>query len=158
MDEQEKTYEWLIEYQRQSGEFIVNEYGCGMTRYRSRPWGNKGLIVANEEEKRAWMLVYPDGRITGFNAGDFDMESIKTTGCEHIVERMTVDYMFDVEKFKDGKAVVTWMLRPEGSYYADEGGFGRTDDGEVCIYAVIDTHCQVVKKFQASEDDLTNML
>lgn len=152
MDEQEKTYEWLKEYQQQSGEFFVGDCGCGMTRYRSKPWGNKGLILANEEEKRAWLLVYPDGKVVGFKADDFDMESIRQTGYAHVVERMTVDYLLDVGEFKDGKAVVTWMLHPDGSYYADEDGFGRTDADEVCIYAVIDTHCQVVQKFHAQKE------
>lgn len=149
MDNAEKTYEWLVNYQRESGEFFVGDHGCGMTRYRSRPWGNKGLILANEEERRAWLLVYPDGKIVGFTADDFDMEDIERTGCAFIVERMQVDYSLDVSSFKDGKAVVTWMLRPDGSYHADEGGFGRTDDEEVNICAVTDTHCRVIEKFHA---------
>ena len=62
----EDNYTRLLDYQERKGEFFVGDIGCGMVRYRSRPWGNKGLIVADKENRLAYMLVMPDGeRIEG---------------------------------------------------------------------------------------------
>lgn len=36
MDKQEQDYEWLLDYQQRYGEFRVNDWGCGMVRYRSK--------------------------------------------------------------------------------------------------------------------------
>ena len=49
-------------------------------------------------------------------------------------------------------AYVSWMLYPDGRYFADEDGFGMEDNDEVNISAYIDTQCRVVVKFQDMED------
>jgi len=144
----EDNYEWLMDYQRRKDEFIVSDWGCGLQRYRSKGWNNKGLIIVNPDQKKAYMLVYPDGEIIGFSINDLDLESIEKTGYAHEAKRLKVNYRFEVERFQDGKARVYWMLHPDGSYYADEEGYGRTDDEEVYIYAYIDTECKVIRKFQ----------
>ena len=147
-----EDYEWLMEYVKSGKErFFVSDWGCGMTRYRSFGIGNKGLIMVNEEKREAHMLVYPDGELAGFTADDIDMESIGKTGRTYDAERLTVSYRLEAERFKDGVAMVSWMLHPDGSYFADEGGFGRQDDEEVWAYAFIDTDCRVLVKFQTMD-------
>ena len=147
----EENYEWLMDYQRRTNEFIVSDWGCGLQRYKSMGWNNKGLIIVNPEQKKAYMLVYPNGEIAGFTIDDLDLESIEKTGYAHEAKKLKVDYCLDIERFQDGIAKVYWMLHPDGSYFADEGGFGRTDDEEVYIYAFVDTECRVVRKFQLEE-------
>ena len=93
----------------------------------------------------------PDGVIAGFTADDFDWEDIEQTGYAYLVRKMEVLYSFDVGRFQDGLAEVYWMIHPDGSYYADESGFGRTDDKEVNLHALIDTQCHVVQKFRLYE-------
>ena len=145
----EDNYTWLLDYQERSGEFFVGDIGCGMVRYRSRPWGNKGLIVADKENRLAYMLVMPDGELTPLlREEDFDWPAIETTGHAYEARCRKVDYRFDIDRYADGVALVTWMLHPDGSYYADEDGFGRTDDEEVNISAFIDRRCRVLVKFQ----------
>ena len=157
MNEQAREdYEWLMEYVKSCKErFFVSDWGCGMTRYRSFGIGNKGLILVNEEKKEAHMLVYPDGELAGFTADDIDMESINKTGRTYDAEQLTVSYRLVVQRYKDGVALVSWMLHPDGSYFADEGGFGRQDDEEVWAYAYIDTDCRTLVKFQVMDDDET---
>lgn len=151
MEQHEEDYYWLLDYQERSQEFRVNDWGCGMVRYRSKGWGNKGLILVKPDEKKAYLLVEPDGVIVGFTADDFDWEDIRQAGYDYYVRQMKVDYRFEAERFKDGVATVYWMIHPDGSYYADEDGFGRTDDQEVYLYAQIDTHCRIVKRFSTQE-------
>lgn len=154
MSEQEKNYEWLLDYQERSHEFIVSDWGCGMVRYRSRGWNNKGLILAHPATRRAWLLVEPDG-VLGDMFGDdaFDMEEMERIGEVGTLSKRMVHYRFEAERFVGGRAKVTWMLHPDGSYYADEDGFGRTDDEEVNISAYIDTECRVVEKFRQADKD-----
>ena len=144
-----EDYEWLMDYVKSGKErFLVADWGCGMTRYRSFGFGNKGLILVKEEKREAHLLVYPDGELAGFTADDMDMESIAQTGYEHEVKSLTVNYRLEAQRFRDGVALVSWMLHPDGSYYADEDGYGRGNDKEVWVYAYIDTDCRVVVKFQ----------
>ena len=147
-----EDYDWLMDYVKSGKEkFLTADWGCGMTRYRSFGFGNKGLIIVNEEKREAHMLVYPDGELAGFTAGDMDMESIGQTGHTHEVTGMKVNYRLEVERFRDGVALVSWMLHPDGSYYADEDSYGHQDDKEVWVYAYIDTDCRVLVKFQQME-------
>ena len=140
-----------MNYQRRDEEYNAFDWDCGMTRYKGRGIGNKELIIVNDTEQRAWQITEPNGEIVGFTLDDLDMQNICATDCAHLARKMIAYYRFDVERFKNGKAEVIWTLQPEGCYYADEDGFGSTDDEEVCIKAVIDTHCQVLEKFKVSE-------
>ena len=147
-----EDYEWLMDYVKSGKErFFVSDWGCGMTRYRSANIGNKGLILVNEVKREAHMLVYPDGELAGFTADDIDMESISKTRRDYDAKRLTVSYRLEAERYKDGVAMVSWMLHPDGSYFADEDGFGRQDDEEVWAYAYIDTDCRVLVKFQTMD-------
>lgn len=152
MDKHEKDYKWLLDYQQRSGEFWVSDCGCGMVRYRSKGWNNKGLILADPAQEKAYLLVMPDGEISGFTADDFDWESIERSGYAYLARKLKVNYRFDVGRFRDGVAEVYWMVNPDGSYYADEDGFGRTNDKEVNLYALIDTQCRVVRKFRYEKE------
>ena len=56
---------------------------------------------------------------------------------------------FAVETFKNGVAIVTWTLYPDGRYFMDEDGYGMEDNDESVLYGFIDTHARVVVPFQA---------
>lgn len=147
-----EDYEWLMDYVKSGKErFLVADWGCGMTRYRSFGFGNKGLILVNEEKQEAHMLVYPNGELAGFTADDMDMERIAKMNYTYDVKHMRVSHRLEVERFRDGLALVSWMLHPDGSNDVDEDGYGRQDDDEVWLYAYIDTDCRVLVKFQPME-------
>lgn len=147
-----EQYEWLMGYVKSGKErFFISDWGCGMTRYASGQWGSKGLILVNEEKREAHMVVFPDGSLPIFTQDDLDMESIAATGYDYDARKLMVDYTMGVDRFRDGVARVHWMLHPDGSYYADEDGFGRQDDDEVWVYAYIDTDCRVLVPFRQME-------
>ena len=149
---EEMTYEWLMDYQEKEDAFWISDLGCGMQRYRSRGWGNKGLIVLNTTTKAVYPLVYPDGEITIFTKDDIDWESVGKLKFNDDAHRLWVSYRFSIWNFENGVARLNWMLHPDGTYYADEDGFGMKSYDEVYVSAYIDTNCRVLVKFQEMED------
>lgn len=149
----EMTYEWLMDYQKRKNEFWVSDIGCGMQRYRSNGWGNKGLIIVNSVTKDVYPLVWPDGEITLFTKDDIDWESVDKLEHNNDAHRLHVSYRFDIGMFEDGIARLDWMLYPDGTYFADDG-YGMEDNDEVNVSAFIDTQCRILVKFQEMEDDM----
>ena len=44
-----------------------------------------------------------------------------------------------------------WEVNPDGKYYRDEDGFGKTDDDEINLEGAIDRKGNVVKKFSLEQ-------
>lgn len=44
-----------------------------------------------------------------------------------------------------------WEVNPDGMYYRDEDGFGKTDDDEINLEGAIDRKSNVVKKFSLEQ-------
>ena len=87
---------------------------------------------------------------------EIDMEAIKA-GCDHGVynaERKLIAYA-DVSLYdglKDGFGAITWMLYPDGRYFADSDGFGMEDNYEENVYAVIDENLVIIEPFRPIEN------
>ena len=58
----------------------------------------------------------------------------------------------DIYPYKEGVAKVRWQLRPDGMYYMDDDGFGRTSDQEYNIHGFIDRSGRVLSKFRHISD------
>lgn len=152
MDVFENNYIWLMDYQKRKNEFWVSEWGCGMVRYRSSNYPSRGLILVDEEARRAYPIVFPTGQVSGL----FSLEDVVPEWRDRIPMKdgfMWVLYSMEVDPFVDGVARIHWMLHPDGSYYVDEGGYGRTDDEEINLYASIDTKCHVLVPFHEEKKD-----
>lgn len=54
--------------------------------------------------------------------------------------------------FKNGLCALTWMLYPDGMYFADSDGFGGKDNDEENVYAIIDTNLDIVEPFRPIDD------
>ena len=54
--------------------------------------------------------------------------------------------------FKDGLCAITWMLYPDGMYFADSDGYGMKDNDEEVVYAIIDTNLEITEPFRPIED------
>ena len=54
--------------------------------------------------------------------------------------------------FKDGLCAITWMLYPEGRYFADSDGFGMEDNDEEEVCAIIDTSLEIIEPFRPIKD------
>lgn len=150
----EPTYEDLmaeIEKRKEYADFYLQDLGEGMIRFRSKGSGNKHYILVNTSLKKMYTLVKADGEIVGFTREDVDWDNIdgfENNGAERM---LLAQYYFGVDKYENGIARISWMLYPEGRYFADETGFGMEDNDQVMVYAYIDKECNVLVKFQNME-------
>ena len=104
--------------------------------------------------KKVYPISEPSGKLVGFTLDDIDWDNVNQLEHNYDAKRLVADYGgLSIGDYQDGIAYVSWMLYPDGRYFADEDGFGMEDNDEVNISAYIDTQCRVVVKFQDMEDD-----
>ena len=146
MEKNMKERELYIELQRQQENFHVISLGEQMMLLREE--GTKAVFLANTASFKAWQLVGQGGFLPLWDRDSVDYGTLD--GEEHVENayRLHAPFRFDVDNFSNGRAVVLWMLHPEGRYYADEDGYGDTGDDEVYVYAVIDRDCNLFMPFR----------
>ncbi len=57
-------------------------------------------------------------------------------------------FRFWIYAYEDGKALVEWMLQPDGRYFEDEDGFGAEHCEEITLYSYIDTNGSFTEPFK----------
>jgi len=55
----------------------------------------------------------------------------------HIGQCYDVRFEAQFYPLDEGKFLMLWMIQPDGWYWADEDGFGRTRDNSIVMYAVV---------------------
>ena len=63
-----------------------------------------------------------------------------------------MNFVFWASKYQGGLCRISWMVQPDGRYYADEDGFGADDDEEVWLYAYINERGEFVTKFSEKRE------
>ena len=135
-------------------DYYRRDMGCGMLRFSNRSYGNKQIFIVNPAIKKVYPISEPNGKLVGFTLDDIDWDNVNQLEHNYDAKRLVADYGgLSISDYKDGLAYVSWMLYPDGRYFADEDGFGMEDNDEVNIGAYIDTECRVVVKFQDLEDE-----
>lgn len=137
--------------------------------YNSRPysrmsdWGNRTEIVEesingywrerfliNHADKTAYELMDSGLTLKFIGKQDVDWDGVESLENNQNAYSYSAYYQrFAVEPFKQGVALVTWTLYPDGQYFMDEDGFGMEDNDASIIYGFIDTNANVVVPFQA---------
>lgn len=54
--------------------------------------------------------------------------------------------------FNNGVCAISWMLFPEGTYFADSDGLGVEDCNEEEVYAIVDTNLDIIEPFRPIND------
>ena len=135
-------------------DYYHRDMGYGMLRFSNRSYGNKQIFIVNPAIRKVYPISEPDGKLVGFTLDDIDWDCVNQLEHNYDAKRLVADYGgLSISDYQDGIAYVSWMLYPDGRYFADEDGFGMEDNDEVNISAYIDTQCRVVVKFQDMEDD-----
>ena len=57
-----------------------------------------------------------------------------TTAYRCVVVSLWFRYGLNIYDYEDGIAKVRWEVNPDGMYYRDEDGFGKTDDDEQNLF------------------------
>lgn len=135
---------------------LLMERGEGMCIGLSKNPLNHEYFLYNLDSQEKFILLDQKGVAVFAKAEDFSMTDPILADYKDSIISLTPRYGFCVDGFHQGKASVTWTLQPDGRYWADEDGFGGTDDEEVNMVAYIDTQGKVVKPF-TSDPSLSNL-
>lgn len=54
--------------------------------------------------------------------------------------------------FKDGYCAISWMLYPDGMYFADSDGYGMESNDEEVVYAIMNENLEIIEPFRPIGD------
>ncbi len=80
-------------------------------------------------------VVDGDGIIRHFPGFDKSDPHLKALGE---LPPPRVRYRTDFERLPDARHRMLWQVQPDGRYWADEDGFGMTNDEEITLYSFLD--------------------
>ena len=115
---------------------------------------NRELYIANTQTGK--IRKVSSGESLLVNDNEIDIKAIAKV-CEnglHNAQAKAIRYagLNRWDGFKDGLCAISWMLYPDGRYFADEDGFGMEDNDEEEVYAIIDTDLNIVEPFRPIKD------
>lgn len=111
------------------------------------------------------MCLYKDGQlirqITDEKAHFIDFPGVEHGSWENSLEvsmEPALRYGFFLKKFgEDGLAELIWRVQPDGRYYADEDGFGMSDQEEIMLRAKFDKTGKFVTPFRGKEEKKSDL-
>ena len=126
-----------------------------MAIFFGKGWRNYELYIANTLTGKIRKLSTIDGELL-VDDDDIDYDAIVKL-CEnglHNARNKEIRYagINRWDGFKDGLCAISWMLYPDGRYFADSDGFGMEDNDEEEVYAIIDTDLNIVEPFRPIKD------
>ena len=125
--------------------------GDGMAFFFGDGWRNYELYIANTLTGKIRKLSTTDGELL-VDDDDIDFDAIVKL-CENGIGNARAKAIRYAginrwDGFKDGLCAISWMLYPDGRYFADSDGFGMEDNDEEVVYAIIDTDLNIVEPFR----------
>lgn len=151
-----KLYEMITDETGKDSAYQIENLGEGMAVAKVSMGGWwKPMFLVNHNTKCAYVFLYDDETSAVLTEDDIDWDSLKDLPqkAQECARRLSFHFPSFIRKFRNGVAMVSWQLNPDGYYYCDEDGFGMTDDVEIEIYGFIDTQANVLTKFRQVEND-----
>ena len=158
--------EKCIEFKIRDGEVVIHGYpelenrkgvivGDGIAFFFGEGWRNYELYIANIVTGKIRKLSTANGNLL-VDDSDIDYDAIAQESENGIgnAQSKVIRYagLNRWDGFKDGLCAISWMLYPDGRYFADEDGFGMEDNDEEEVYAIIDTGLNIVEPFRPIKD------
>ena len=158
--------EKCIEFKIRDGEVVIHGYpelenrkgvivGDGIAFFFGEGWRNYELYIANIVTGKIRKLSTANGNLL-VDDSDIDYDAIAQESENGIgnAQSKVIRYagLNRWDGFKDGLCAISWMLYPDGRYFADENGFGMEDNDEEEVYAIIDTDLNIVEPFRPIKD------
>lgn len=119
-------------------------------------FGNgRELYIANTRSGKIRKLSTSDGNLLAADS-DIDYDAIARE-CPHGLRNAQARLIRYAginrwDNFKGGLCAISWMLYPDGRYFADSDGFGMEDNDEEEVYAIIDTNLDFIEPFRPIKD------
>lgn len=138
---------------------LENREGClvgdGIAFFFGDGWQNHELYAANTSTGKIRKLSSEYGKLL-VDDNDIDYAAIAKS-CKNGIgnaREKAIRYagLNRWNDFKDGLCAISWMLYPDGRYFADSDGFGMEDTDEEVVYAIIDTDFNIVEPFRPIRD------
>ena len=158
--------EKCIEFKIRDGEVVIHGYpelenrkgvivGDGIAFFFGEGWRNYELYIANIVTGKIRKLSTANGNLL-VDDSDIDYDAIAQESENGIgnAQSKVIRYagLYRWDGFRDGLCAISWMLYPDGRYFADENGFGMEDNDEEEVYAIIDTDLNIVEPFRPIKD------
>jgi hypothetical protein len=156
----------IVKFEQKGNEVFVSGYselenrkgvlvGDGMAFFFGEGWRNYELYVANTITGKIRKLSTANGELL-VDDNDIDYDAIAKECANGIgnATAKTIRYagLNRWDGFKDGLCAISWMLYPDGRYFADSDGFGMEDNDEEEVYAIIDTNLNIIEPFRPIKD------
>ena len=151
----------MIRIEEKEGEFYIHGIpeieGCSCYS-----WG-ENLLHVSDNEYGEYLVnqvtgkvrkIVERGKLVGFPDEEIDFEAIDKLENSHNAHTRDIDYA-GINRWtncKNGLIALSWMLYPDGRYFADEDGFGMEDNDEVTVYCVMNEDLEVIRPFAPVED------
>ncbi len=106
--------------------------------------------ILDDVNRRAYEIIDSARRFEFVSENDIDwatLQNIPESAMEK-AKTFSAVYPFNIGRFENGVAEVSWQLIPDGYYYMDDDGYGMTDDEEITLYGFVDREMNVITKFQ----------
>ncbi len=130
--------------------------GEGMAFFFGQGWHNHEVYVANTVTGKIRKLSTAGGKLlVDDNEIDYEAIAAKCRNGIGNAREKSVKYA-GVNRwrgFEDGLCVITWMLYPDGQYFADSDGYGMKNNAEETVYAIIDTDLNIIAPFRPVNPD-----
>lgn len=129
--------------------------GDGMAFFFGEGWRNYELFVANTLTGKIRKLSTEKGKLLVEDCV-IDYEAIANE-CENgiVNAHAKVIRYAGINRwngFKNGLCAISWMLYPDGQYFADSDGYGMEDNNEEEVYAIINTELEIIEPFRPIKD------
>lgn len=125
-------------------------------------WG-ENLLRVYDQERNGYLVNKATGKVrqidipghlVGFSDEEIDFDTLDKVPNSHNAHSRRIDYRGigrwdDCEK---GIFALSWMLYPDGRYFADSDGFGGEDNDELMVYCVMNDNLEVVRPFTVVPD------
>ena len=111
----------------------------------------RSFTIINKETGKTRQFVSEDGTLLVADS-EIDSDAINK-GCPNFNGCKSVRYCFGrYDNFRHGVCAISWMIYPDGRYFADEDGFGMEDNDEEKAYCIINKDLEIIVPFQPMDD------
>lgn len=147
---------------KQSVVFDIAEIGLKLDQCKCYPWGENLLRVIDEEgngylvnqltRKARW--INTPSYVVCFSDEEIDFATLDRIPLSHNAHSRRIDYR-GIGRWDDcqkGIFALSWMLYPDGRYFADSDGFGGEDNEELIVYCLMNDNLEVIHPFTVVRD------
>lgn len=113
------------------------------------------FYVANIETGKIRQLASCDGYVL-VDDSDIDLDVIArwcTCGIDNArAKAIRYARLNRYDEFKKGICAISWVLYPDGRFFADSDGFGMEPNNEEVVYAIMNKNLDIIEPFRPIDD------